>query len=95
MTARAAIAASFLLSTLAARTQPPVEVEVVVRDKKGPITGLTREDFTVLDQGKPQSIADFTGAAVAEPSRTARPSRRRHPSLRQADAAASGIYFAP
>ena len=69
-----------VLSAFAAQTQPPtvgpvfqsgthlVEVEVVVRDKKGPVTGLTREDFTVLDQGKPQSIAVFTGAAVTSPA---------------------------
>jgi VWFA-related protein len=37
-----------------------VQVNVVVRDKKGaPIGGLTKDDFTVLDQGKPQEIAFF------------------------------------
>jgi VWFA-related protein len=38
-----------------------VEVEVVVRDKDGPVTGLTRDDFTLLDQGKKQKIAVFGG----------------------------------
>jgi len=33
-----------------------VEVDVVVRDKNGPVTGLTKEDFTILDNGKPQLI---------------------------------------
>ncbi len=41
-----------------------VQVSVVVEDKKGnPVTGLKQEDFTVLDEGKPQKIAFFTAAA--------------------------------
>ena len=36
-----------------------VEIEVVVRDKRGPVTGLTRDDFTLLDQGKSQRIDVF------------------------------------
>ncbi len=36
-----------------------VEVEVVVRDKHGPVTGLTRDAFTLLDQGIPQRIGVF------------------------------------
>ena len=36
-----------------------VEVEVVVRGNGGPVTGLTRDDFMVLDQGKPQRIDVF------------------------------------
>jgi VWFA-related protein len=36
-----------------------VEVEVVVRDKNGPVKDLTKEDFSVLDAGKPQTIAVF------------------------------------
>jgi VWFA-related protein len=41
-----------------------VQVSVVVEDKKGnPVTGLKPEDFTVLDEGKPQKIAFFTAAA--------------------------------
>jgi len=42
-----------------------VEVEVVVRDKNGPVTGLTRDDFTLLDQGKAQQIAVFSGGGPA------------------------------
>ena len=35
-------------------------MDVVVLDKKGnPVTGLTQDDFTVLDEGKPQEIASF------------------------------------
>ncbi len=47
-----------------------VEVEVVVRDKNGPVTGLTRDDFTLSDQGKSQQIAVFNGGAPA-PGQTA------------------------
>jgi len=36
-----------------------VEVDVVVRNKDGPVPGLTRQDFTLLDKGKPQEIAVF------------------------------------
>ena len=36
-----------------------VEVDAVVRDKNGPVKGLTKDDFTVLDQGKPQKITSF------------------------------------
>jgi VWFA-related protein len=37
-----------------------VEVRVVVRDAKGnPVAGLKQEDFTVLDNGKPQAISVF------------------------------------
>src|SRR5277367_1690923 len=37
-----------------------VEVHVVVRDSKGnAVPGLKREDFRLLDQGKPQTITNF------------------------------------
>lgn len=36
-----------------------VEVEVIVRDKNGPVTNLTKDDFTLLDRGKPQRIDVF------------------------------------
>jgi VWFA-related protein len=60
---------SLLLLTLAVAAQEPtpvfrvgtklVQVDVVVRDKKGPIEGLTKDNFTVLDNGKPQTISVF------------------------------------
>jgi VWFA-related protein len=38
-----------------------VQVRVVVRDSKGnPVPGLTREDFQVSDNGKPQVITNFS-----------------------------------
>ncbi len=36
-----------------------VEVDVVVRDKNGPVRGLTKNDFAILDRGKSQTIATF------------------------------------
>jgi len=37
-----------------------VQISVVVRDKNGPVAGLTKENFTVLDNGKPQRIDVFS-----------------------------------
>jgi VWFA-related protein len=37
-----------------------VQISVVVRDKNGPLTGLTKENFTVFDNGKPQRIDTFS-----------------------------------
>ena len=37
-----------------------VQVDVVVRDKNGPVTDLTKDDFTVLDNGKAQRIDVFS-----------------------------------
>ena len=49
--------------------QQPIRVEsrevivpVTVRTEKGAfVTGLKQEDFTILDQGKPQAITYFSG----------------------------------
>lgn len=41
-----------------------VEVGVIVRDKNGPVADLTKDDFTVLDQGKPQKISIFSADAA-------------------------------
>jgi VWFA-related protein len=44
-----------------------VTVDVVVVDRKGePVTGLTKDDFTVLDEGRPQSIATFDQVSVTD-----------------------------
>jgi VWFA-related protein len=49
-----------------------VQVSVIAQDGKGePITGLKKENFTVLDRGKPQNIAVFsceTPAPAAPPA---------------------------
>jgi VWFA-related protein len=36
-----------------------VQVGVIVRDNNGPVTGLTKDDFALLDRGKPQKIDVF------------------------------------
>src|SRR5215831_16829519 len=37
-----------------------VEVDVIVRGKDGPVSGLTKDDFTLTDNGKPQRIDVFS-----------------------------------
>lgn len=37
-----------------------VQVDVVVRDSHGPVTGLTKDDFQLFDKGKPQAISVFS-----------------------------------
>jgi VWFA-related protein len=50
-----------------------VQVDVVVRNDKGSVKGLTKDDFTIQDKGKPQTLAVFAmteaggGAAKATP----------------------------
>ncbi len=54
-----------------------VQVEVVVRSKSTgfssghPVTGLTRDDFTVLDEGKPQRIDVFRAGQASSQTVTA------------------------
>src|SRR4051812_39646284 len=40
-----------------------VQVNVIVRDKKGPVADLKKEDFTLFEQGKPRTIASFSVAS--------------------------------
>lgn len=45
-----------------------VQVNVVVRDSHGPISGLTKKDFKVFDKGKEQQIALFSVSSEANKS---------------------------
>lgn len=45
-----------------------VEFGVIVRDKNGPVSNLTKDDFVVLDRGKPQKIS-ILSAETAGPAR--------------------------
>src|SRR5262245_26672385 len=50
-----------------------VILDVVATDDKGePITGLKAEDFSALEDGKPQTISDFTFHHPAESTAPAR-----------------------
>jgi VWFA-related protein len=40
-----------------------VQVDVVVRDGHGPVTGLTKGDFELFDKGKPQELSLFAAAS--------------------------------
>ncbi|HTQ63105.1 MAG TPA: VWA domain-containing protein [Candidatus Solibacter sp.] len=37
-----------------------VQIGIIVRDKNGPVVGLSKDDFVVLDRGKPQKISVFS-----------------------------------
>ena len=55
-----------------------VTVDVVVFDRQGnPVQGLTRDDFTIREDGRPQAIAAFETVSLAQPSTVAatRPTR--------------------
>lgn len=42
-----------------------VRIDVIVRDKNGPIADLTKDDFTLFDRGKPEPISLFSVNSVA------------------------------
>lgn len=65
-----------------------VEVNVVVRDKKGPVAGLTADDFILRDRGRPQKIAMFrenSSRVVQAPSPSLEPGEftNRHAGKRE------------
>ena len=45
-----------------------VAVDVLVRNKTGPVSGLTKDDFTLLDIGKAQNLAIFEAVAERDPN---------------------------
>lgn len=42
-----------------------VQLGVIVRDKNGAVTNLTKDDFSILEKGKPQTISVFSADATA------------------------------
>jgi VWFA-related protein len=53
-----------------------VQVNVIVERKGKPVAGLTKDDFTILDEGRPQQIASFTEVKfdpASTPQRAAAP----------------------
>ncbi|MHB8755971.1 MAG: VWA domain-containing protein [Candidatus Acidiferrales bacterium] len=47
-----------------------VQIGVIVRDKNGPVANLTKDDFVVLDRGKPQTISIFSANSAATKQQT-------------------------
>src|SRR5271168_4008773 len=48
-----------------------VQIGVIARDKNGPVSDLTKDDFVVLDRGKPQKISVFSvesSKSVSQPA---------------------------
>jgi VWFA-related protein len=48
-----------------------VQIGIIVRDSNGPVGNLTKDDFVVLDRGKPQKISIFSvesGDSVPQPA---------------------------
>jgi hypothetical protein len=50
-----------------------VQISVVVRDKNGPVSNLTKDDFVILDSGKPQTISVFSAGSDASTPQPAPP----------------------
>jgi VWFA-related protein len=50
-----------------------VQVDVIVRNKNGPVTMLNQDDFTLLDNGKPQKISVFAVKGTPSSRRSAIP----------------------
>ena len=48
-------------------------VGVIARDKNGPVADLTKDDFVVLDRGKPQKISVFSVESSESASQPAQP----------------------
>src|SRR5580658_313304 len=45
-----------------------VELGVIVRNNDGPVEDMTKDDFVVVDRGKPQKISVFTVESVKSPA---------------------------
>jgi VWFA-related protein len=63
-----------------------VVIDVVVNDAQGnPVHGLTRDDFTLLENNKPQTVRHFeehsATAATAAPAAKAEPLEKLHPGV--------------
>src|ERR1041384_2966337 len=41
-----------------------VEISVIVRDKNGPVAGLSKNDFQIFDRSKEQKVALFSVAST-------------------------------
>src|SRR5271169_1643125 len=50
-----------------------VQIRIIVRDSNGPVGSLTKDDFVVLDRGKPQKISVFSVESSESASQPAQP----------------------
>jgi VWFA-related protein len=48
-----------------------VSINVVVRDKHGPVANLSKDDFAITDNGKPQVVKVFAMNSILNASQTA------------------------
>ena len=102
-----AVILTAILATAQEPTQQPIRVEsrevivpVTVRTEKGAfVTGLKKEDFEIIDQGKPQTITYFSGVpnqpvVVGFLLDLSSSSRTQWKSIQEA-AVEAGIYVGP
>jgi VWFA-related protein len=98
--------AAIIFSALGSRAQDSptfqvgtklVQVDVIVRDAKGPVRDLKKEDFTLFDKGKPQKIEVFsirtTPAQPPPPSRQAPGVVSNRPAGRATDPVAGTVIL--
>ena len=52
-----------------------VQIGIIVRDKNGPVAGLTKDDFSVFDRGKAQKISVFSVESGASAPPLAQPAQ--------------------
>jgi VWFA-related protein len=82
-TALALLASSLAVISASAQNSPQpstisvstrlVQVGVIARDKNGPVADLTKDDFVVLDRGKPQKISVFSVESSQSASQRSQP----------------------
>ena len=76
--------ASVLVAIAASAQNPPqstqihvsthlVQIGIIVRNNNGPVADLTKDDFVVLDRGKPQKISVFAAESAASTPQPAAP----------------------
>ncbi len=73
--------AAMVLALMAQNSDQPVlsvttrlvEMNVIVRGKDGPVRDLTKEDFTLFENGKPRKIAFFSRNAASPATLAAKP----------------------
>jgi hypothetical protein len=73
-------------------------VNVIVERKGKPVSGLTKDDFTILDQSRPQQIASFsevTYDSASAPARTAAPGPSAPPTRTTSNFSAAPVPASP